>query len=165
MSSALLPTQTGLRPTLGSLLSPRVSRQRVTPLGRRQSERTGSLTITNIATAPSAPPADLRTPARPQTVRILPCLMAATLGPSPCHLWSFRTSAGPTTKPPVLSQVFTTPDSPDLSQAPPFTLADLKQAIPKHCWQKDTAKSVSYLVKDVAIVAGLAAAAYSVNAW
>ena len=56
-------------------------------------------------------------------------------------------------------------DTPDLSQAPPFTLTDLKRAIPQHCWQKDTAKSVSYLVKDVAIVAGLAVAAYAANTW
>lgn len=56
-------------------------------------------------------------------------------------------------------------DKPDLSQSPPFTLADLKRAIPKHCWQKNTARSVSYLVKDVAIVAGLAVAAYSANTW
>ena len=57
------------------------------------------------------------------------------------------------------------PGQPDLSKPPPFTLADLKRAIPKHCWEKNTAKSVSYLVKDVAIVAGLAVAAYNVNAW
>ena len=56
-------------------------------------------------------------------------------------------------------------DKPDLSQRPPFTLSDLKRAIPKHCWQKNTAKSVAYLVKDVAIVAGLAVAAYSANTW
>ena len=56
-------------------------------------------------------------------------------------------------------------DQPDLSQAPPFTLTDLKRAIPQHCWEKNTFKSVSYLVKDVAIVAGLAVAAYSANTW
>ena len=56
-------------------------------------------------------------------------------------------------------------EQPDLSQSPPFTLSDLKRAIPAHCWQKNTAKSVSHLVKDVAIVAGLAVAAYSANTW
>lgn len=60
---------------------------------------------------------------------------------------------------------FVVQEKPDLSQSPPFTLNDLKRAIPKHCWQKNTAKSVSYLVKDVAIVAGLAVAAYSANTW
>ena len=56
-------------------------------------------------------------------------------------------------------------ETPDLSQKPPFTLNDLKRVIPQHCWQKNTAKSVSFLVKDVAIVAGLAVAAYSANTW
>ena len=53
----------------------------------------------------------------------------------------------------------------DLSAPPPFTLADLKNAIPPHCYKKNTAKSVSYLIRDVAVVFGLAAAAYAVNTW
>lgn len=53
----------------------------------------------------------------------------------------------------------------DLSAAPPFTLKDLRAAIPDECWKKDTAKSVSYLVKDVAIVLGLAAGAFAVDSW
>lgn len=57
------------------------------------------------------------------------------------------------------------PGAPDLSQAPPFTLADLKRAIPQHCWQKDSGRSIRHLIKDVAIVVGLAVAAYSLNAW
>jgi hypothetical protein len=46
---------------------------------------------------------------------------------------------------------------------PPFTLSDLKNAIPKHCWRKDSWKSMSYLFKDLGIVAGLAAIAITVN--
>jgi fatty acid desaturase len=53
----------------------------------------------------------------------------------------------------------------DLSAAPPFELKDLRAAIPDHCWEKDASKSFSYLVKDVAIVLGLAAGAMAVNSW
>ena len=53
----------------------------------------------------------------------------------------------------------------DLSEAPPFTLADLKNAIPAHCYKKNTVRSVMYMVRDVAIVLGMAAAAYTVNSW
>jgi hypothetical protein len=53
----------------------------------------------------------------------------------------------------------------DLSAAPPFGLADIRAAIPDHCWERDTLRSVSYLVRDVALVFGLAAAAYTLNTW
>ncbi|KAH7286701.1 hypothetical protein KP509_32G018800 [Ceratopteris richardii] len=48
---------------------------------------------------------------------------------------------------------------------PPFTLADIRAAIPKHCWVKDPWKSFSYVVRDVAIVLGLAAGAAYLNNW
>ncbi|KAI5066107.1 hypothetical protein GOP47_0018731 [Adiantum capillus-veneris] len=48
---------------------------------------------------------------------------------------------------------------------PPFTLADIRAAIPKHCWVKDPWKSFSYVVRDVAIVFGLAAGAAYINNW
>eukprot|EP00850_Spirogloea_muscicola_P013877 SM000096S24906 [mRNA] locus=s96:397172:400033:- [translate_table: standard] len=47
----------------------------------------------------------------------------------------------------------------DAAAPPPFSLADIRAAIPKHCWQKDARRSALYLARDVAIVAGLAAAA------
>jgi omega-3 fatty acid desaturase (delta-15 desaturase) len=53
----------------------------------------------------------------------------------------------------------------DLSAPPPFTLADLRNAIPAHCWEKNTFKSMAYMFLDVGIVAGLAVAAYTLNAW
>ncbi|KAJ7535469.1 hypothetical protein O6H91_12G035300 [Diphasiastrum complanatum] len=53
----------------------------------------------------------------------------------------------------------------DASALPPFTLADIRAAIPKHCWEKNTWKSMSYVARDVAIVLGLAAAATHVNSW
>ena len=52
-----------------------------------------------------------------------------------------------------------------LAAPPPFTLADIRNAIPAHCWQKDTWRSFSYLARDVAVVFGLAAGAYTLNSW
>ena len=48
---------------------------------------------------------------------------------------------------------------------PPFKLADVRAAIPKHCCVKDPWKSISYVVSDVAVVFGLAAAAAYLNNW
>eukprot|EP00899_Mesostigma_viride_P022170 jgi/Mesvir1/3137/Mv16308-RA.1 len=53
----------------------------------------------------------------------------------------------------------------DASARPPFSLQDIRNAIPAECWQKDTFKSMSYVFRDVAIVFGLAAVAASVNSW
>lgn len=50
-----------------------------------------------------------------------------------------------------------------LAQRPPFSLEDVRKAIPEHLWKKDTLKSVSYLVRDVAIVFALAYAAVTIN--
>ena len=52
-----------------------------------------------------------------------------------------------------------------LSAAPPFSLQDVKNAIPAQCLKKDTWRSMSYLIKDVAIVFGLAAGAQALNQW
>lgn len=53
----------------------------------------------------------------------------------------------------------------DSAMPPPFGLAEIRAAIPKHCWVKDPWRSVSYVVRDVAIVFGLAAAAAHINSW
>ncbi|KAG0503229.1 hypothetical protein HPP92_003301 [Vanilla planifolia] len=53
----------------------------------------------------------------------------------------------------------------DPSMPPPFGLAEIRAAIPKHCWVKDPWLSMSYVVRDVAVVLGLAAAAAYVNSW
>lgn len=53
----------------------------------------------------------------------------------------------------------------DPSSLPPFKLADIRAAIPKHCWVKDPWRSMSYVVRDVAVVFGLAAAAAYLNNW
>ncbi|KAL2938858.1 Omega-3 fatty acid desaturase chloroplastic, partial [Bienertia sinuspersici] len=36
----------------------------------------------------------------------------------------------------------------------PFKLSDIKNAIPKHCWVKNPWRSMSYVVRDVAVVLG-----------
>ncbi|KAI7736748.1 hypothetical protein M8C21_030228 [Ambrosia artemisiifolia] len=51
----------------------------------------------------------------------------------------------------------------DPGAAPPFTLADIRAAIPKHCWVKDPWRSMSYVVRDVVLVFGLAAVAAYLN--
>lgn len=53
----------------------------------------------------------------------------------------------------------------DPGAPPPFKLSDIKAAIPKHCWVKNPWTSMSYVVRDVAIVFGLAAAAAYFNNW
>ena len=152
MSSALLPAHVCHCSPLSKLPLSRVGcQQRLTPLTKRQPQRARTSVISNVATAPLPPPADISTPARPQQVLIPGFVVLAHLA---ALSRAFQTTMF------VLVQT-----TPDLSQKPPFTLSDLKRAIPAHCWQKNTAKSVSHLVKDVAIVAGLAVAAYSANTW
>lgn len=53
----------------------------------------------------------------------------------------------------------------DPGSPPPFNLAEIRAAIPKHCWIKDPWRSMSYVVRDVVVVFGLAAAAAYVNNW
>ncbi|KAK4803017.1 hypothetical protein SAY86_001220 [Trapa natans] len=53
----------------------------------------------------------------------------------------------------------------DPGSAPPFKLGDIRAAIPKHCWVKDPWRSMSYVVRDVVVVFGLAAAAAYLNNW
>ncbi|XP_076890940.1 sn-2 acyl-lipid omega-3 desaturase (ferredoxin), chloroplastic-like [Bidens hawaiensis] len=51
----------------------------------------------------------------------------------------------------------------DAGAPPPFKLADIRAAIPKHCWVKDPWRSMGYVARDVAIVLALAAAAAHLN--
>ncbi|KAK9804030.1 hypothetical protein WJX73_004657 [Symbiochloris irregularis] len=52
-----------------------------------------------------------------------------------------------------------------LAAPPPFTLADIKNAVPEHCWKKNTFRSFAFLALDVAVVAGLAIGAQTLDAW
>lgn len=51
----------------------------------------------------------------------------------------------------------------DFGAEPPFTLTDIRKAIPEKCFKKDTLRSMSYLARDVIVVAGLAAGALAVK--
>ncbi|CAK9151319.1 unnamed protein product [Ilex paraguariensis] len=51
----------------------------------------------------------------------------------------------------------------DPSAPPPFRLAEIRAAIPKHCWVKNPWRSVSYVVRDVLVVFGLVAVAIYFN--
>ena len=53
----------------------------------------------------------------------------------------------------------------DPAAPPPFTLADIRAAIPKHCWVKDPWRSVGYVIRDVVVVACLAAGAAFLDNW
>ncbi|KAL3694482.1 hypothetical protein R1sor_008133 [Riccia sorocarpa] len=53
----------------------------------------------------------------------------------------------------------------DYSAPPPFTIAELRAAIPKHCWVKSTWRSISYLIRDLLVVAALAAGAAYLDNW
>ena len=53
----------------------------------------------------------------------------------------------------------------DPGAPPPFKLSDIRAAIPKRCWVKNPWISMSYVVRDVAVVFGLAAIAAFFNNW
>ncbi|CAL9782900.1 unnamed protein product [Musa acuminata subsp. burmannicoides] len=53
----------------------------------------------------------------------------------------------------------------DAGTPPPFGLAEIREAIPRHCWVKDPWRSMSYVVRDVVVVFGLAVAAAYLNNW
>ncbi|KAB1217693.1 Omega-3 fatty acid desaturase, chloroplastic [Morella rubra] len=53
----------------------------------------------------------------------------------------------------------------DPGSPPPFRLADVRAAIPKHCWVKDPWRSMSYVMRDIVVVFGLAAVAVYLNNW
>ncbi|KAK8601677.1 hypothetical protein V6N13_058638 [Hibiscus sabdariffa] len=53
----------------------------------------------------------------------------------------------------------------DPSAAPPFRIADIRAAIPKHCWVKNPWRSMSYVLRDVIVVSALLAAAVYLDAW
>lgn len=53
----------------------------------------------------------------------------------------------------------------DPSSPPPFKIADIRAAIPKHCWIKNPWKSMSFVFRDVNVVFALVAAAVYFNSW
>ncbi|CAK0784080.1 sn-2 acyl-lipid omega-3 desaturase (ferredoxin), chloroplastic [Coccomyxa viridis] len=72
----------------------------------------------------------------------------------------------PLSIPPVVPrQTFIDETGKGLAERPPFTLADMRKAIPEHCWEKNTWRSFGYLARDVAVVFGLAAGALALDSW
>ncbi len=47
----------------------------------------------------------------------------------------------------------------------PFTLQDIKTAIPPHCFESSVVRSLSYFFLDIGIIAGLYALAYTLDSW
>lgn len=50
-------------------------------------------------------------------------------------------------------------------QPPPFSIGEIRAAIPKHCWVRSPRRSMAYVARDVATVVGLAAAAVHLDSW
>ncbi|KAJ8448318.1 hypothetical protein Cgig2_021946 [Carnegiea gigantea] len=53
----------------------------------------------------------------------------------------------------------------DHGAPPPFKLADVRAAIPEHCWVKDPWKSMGYVVRDLVVVFALIGIAVSLDSW
>lgn len=53
----------------------------------------------------------------------------------------------------------------DPSAPPPFKIAEIRAAIPKHCWVKNPWRSLSYVLRDILVVFGLMAMAFYFNSW
>ncbi|KAK7305406.1 hypothetical protein VNO77_43312 [Canavalia gladiata] len=53
----------------------------------------------------------------------------------------------------------------DPSAPPPFKIAEIRAAIPQHCWEKNPWRSLSYVLRDVLIVFALLYAAIGFNSW
>lgn len=53
----------------------------------------------------------------------------------------------------------------DPSAPPPFRVAEIRAAIPKHCWVKDPWRSLSYVIRDVLVVFGLMALVIYFDNW
>lgn len=53
----------------------------------------------------------------------------------------------------------------DASKKPPFTLGQIRAAIPKHCWERSIPRSLRYVANDIAIVVALAVVAAYVDSW
>jgi omega-3 fatty acid desaturase (delta-15 desaturase) len=51
----------------------------------------------------------------------------------------------------------------DAAKPPPFRIGDVRAAVPAHCWRKSPLRSLSYVARDVVVVAALAAAAWWVD--
>lgn len=53
----------------------------------------------------------------------------------------------------------------DPSAPPPFRIADIRAAIPEHCWVKNPWRSLSYVARDLVVVVGMIALALHFDNW
>nr|ABA02172.1 fatty acid desaturase 3A [Linum usitatissimum]ADV92264.1 fatty acid desaturase 3A [Linum usitatissimum]ADV92265.1 fatty acid desaturase 3A [Linum usitatissimum]ADV92266.1 fatty acid desaturase 3A [Linum usitatissimum]AFK27237.1 fatty acid desaturase 3 [Linum usitatissimum] len=53
----------------------------------------------------------------------------------------------------------------DPSAAPPFKIADIRAAIPPHCWVKNPWRSLSYVLRDLLVILSFAVAATKLDSW
>ncbi|CAL8998978.1 unnamed protein product [Prunus brigantina] len=53
----------------------------------------------------------------------------------------------------------------DPSAPPPFKIAEIRDAIPKHCWVKNPCRSLRYAVRDNFVIFALAAIAKYLSTW
>lgn len=53
----------------------------------------------------------------------------------------------------------------DPAAPPPFTIGEIRAAIPKHCWNKDPWRSLSYVARDVVAAAAMAVVAAWLDSW
>lgn len=53
----------------------------------------------------------------------------------------------------------------DPSSPPPFRIAEIRTAIPKHCWVKNPWKSLSYVFRDLCVIFALASVAIRFDTW
>ncbi|GAA0185186.1 hypothetical protein LIER_32474 [Lithospermum erythrorhizon] len=56
-------------------------------------------------------------------------------------------------------------DVTDLSAPPPFRIGDIRAAIPAHCWVKNPWRSMSYVLRDFAVILGLILLANYIDSW
>ena len=53
----------------------------------------------------------------------------------------------------------------DPGSLPPFSIGEIRAAIPAHCWVKDQWKSMRYVVRDIIIVIAFGSAAVYFDSW
>ncbi|KAJ6810840.1 omega-3 fatty acid desaturase, chloroplastic-like [Iris pallida] len=140
MASWVLSECCGLRPLPFSFPDPKPTARPVSPLSLRVGVRARALSC----------PAG---PARINSSRPI------------SRDWALRVSAPPSSVVPPLEEEEEADAGFDPGMPPPFGLAEIRAAIPKHCWVKDTWRSMSYVVRDVIVVAALAAAAARIDSW
>ncbi|RWR78817.1 omega-3 desaturase family protein [Cinnamomum micranthum f. kanehirae] len=85
--------------------------------------------------------------------------------------WALKVSAPPHSAPVIKEkEEAISPERKEMGKfdpgaPPPFTIGEIRAAIPKHCWVKNPWRSMSYVVRDLIVVFGLAAAAAYFNNW